>query len=147
MLDEKDEEIMGELKKDSRSSTADISRRTGIPRVTVHERIRRMREKGIIRKFTVLTDYKKLGLNTTAFILISYDPHSKFTQRQVAEKISRMSYVYEVHILAGDWDMLLKVRGKTLEDIGKIVIDRLREIEGVDKTITMACFETAKDEP
>lgn len=147
MLDEKDGEIMGELRKDSRSSTADVSRRTGIPRVTVHERIRRMKEKGVIRRFTVLPDYKKLGLNTTAFVLVSYDPHSKFTQRQLADKIARMDYVYEAHILAGDWDMLLKVRGKTLEDIGKIVIDRLREMEGIEKTITMACFESVKDEP
>ncbi len=147
MLDEKDERILEELRKSGRDSTADISRRTGIPRVTVHERIRRMQEKGVIRKFTVLPDYKKLGLNTTAFILLSYDPHSKLTQRQLAEKIAKMARVYEVHILAGDWDLLLKVRGKSIEEIGSIVIDRLREFDGVQKTVTIACFETTKDEP
>jgi len=93
MLDEKDEKILDELKKGSRDSTADISRRTGIPRVTVHERIRRMLAKGIIRRFTVLPDYKKLGLNTTAFVLVSYDPHAKMTQRELAEKISKMPAV------------------------------------------------------
>jgi len=50
MLDEKDETILEELRKSGRDSTADISRRTGIPRVTVHERIKRMQEKGIIKK-------------------------------------------------------------------------------------------------
>jgi len=43
--------------------------------------------------------------------------------------------------------MLLKVRGESIENIGKIVIDRLRETEGVEKTVTIACFDTAKDEP
>jgi Lrp/AsnC family transcriptional regulator, leucine-responsive regulatory protein len=147
MLDEKDTLIMEELKKDGRSSTADIARRAGIPRVTVHERIRRMKEKGLIRRFTVLPDYKKLGLNTTAFILVTYDAHARVSQRQLADKIAKMANIYEVHILAGDWDLLLKVRGGSIEEIGKVVIDRLREFEGVGRTLTIACFETAKDEP
>lgn len=147
MVDEKDELILRELGRNSRASTARISRKTGIPRVTVHERIRRMVKKGTIRRFTVMPDYKLLGLNTTAFILVSYDPHSKLTQRQLAEKISKIHNIYEVHILAGDWDMLLKVRAKSIEEIGKLVVDRLRETEGIGNTVTIACFETAKEEP
>ncbi len=147
MLDEKDEKILEELKKNGRDSTADISRRTGIPRVTVHERIRRMQGKGVIRRFTVLPDYKKLGLPTTAFILVSYDPHSKVTQRELAEKIAKLGHVYEAHILAGDWDMLLKVRGESIEGIGKLVVDKLRGFEGIGRTLTIACFDTTKDEP
>jgi DNA-binding Lrp family transcriptional regulator len=147
MLDEKDELILEELRKDGRSSTARISRKTHIPRVTVHERIKKMRERGVIRKFTVIPDYKKLGLNTTAFILVFYDPHSNSTQRQLAERIAKIPNIYEVHILAGDWDMLLKVRASSIEDIGKMVVDKLREMDGVEKTLTIACFETAKDEP
>jgi Lrp/AsnC family transcriptional regulator, leucine-responsive regulatory protein len=147
MLDDKDRELLAELKKDGRSSTARIARRTGIPRVTVHERIRRMRERGVIRRFSALPDYGKLGFGTTAFILLSYDGRSKLSQRGTAERIAKLPNVHEVHILAGDWDMLLKVRGSAIEDIGKLVIDRLRGIDGVGRTVTIACFETVKEEP
>ncbi|MFH1448693.1 MAG: Lrp/AsnC family transcriptional regulator [Candidatus Micrarchaeota archaeon] len=147
MYDEKNRLILRELKRNSRDSTAHISRRTHIPRVTVHERIRRMKEKGVIKRFTVMPDYRLIGLSTTAFVLVSYDPHSKPTQRQLAEKIAKIPNIYEVHILAGEWDMLLKVRAKSIEHVGKLVVDRLRETEGIGKTVTIPCFETIKEEP
>ncbi|MDO8553347.1 MAG: Lrp/AsnC family transcriptional regulator [Candidatus Micrarchaeota archaeon] len=145
MIDEKDELILNELKINGRESTVDISKKTGIPRVTVHERIKKMQEKGIIKKFTVMPDYKKLGQETTAFVLIAYAPKN-LLQRQVAEKIGKLHNVYEIYLIAGEWDMIAKVRGKNLEDIGKLVLDKIRSIEGVEKTFTMASFETIKDE-
>ena len=145
MIDEKDELILEELRKNARLSTVDIAKKTGIPRVTVHERIKRLTEKGIIKKFTVVTDYKKLGNETTAFVLISYSPN-KLLQREVAEKIAKISNVYEIHLIAGEWDMIAKVRGKNLEAIGRLVLEKMRSIEGVAKTFTMGCFETVREE-
>ena len=146
MLDEKDELILEELKKDARMSTVDIARKTGLPRVTVHERIRKLKEKGVIKHFTTLLDYGKIGTSTTAFVLVSYDPHQQVTQRKLAEKLAKLDGVYEVHILAGEWDLLLKVRGDSVEGIGRLVVDRLREIEGIGRTVTLTCFSTVKEE-
>ncbi|MBS3067885.1 Lrp/AsnC family transcriptional regulator [Candidatus Micrarchaeota archaeon] len=145
MQDEKDTLILEELKRNSRASTVDISRKTGIPRVTVHERIKKLVDKEIIKKFTVIPDYKKLGNETSAFVLISYLPN-KLIQKEVAEKIAKVPDVYEIHLIAGEWDMIAKVRGKNLEEIGKLVLERIRKIEGVAKTFTLACFETIKEE-
>src|SRR3989338_2235185 len=145
MQDEKDTLILEELKRNSRASTVDISRKTGIPRVTVHERIKKLVDKEIIKKFTVIPDYKKLGNETSAFVVISYLPN-KLIQKEVAEKIAKVPDVYEIHLIAGEWDMIAKVRGKNLEEIGKLVLERIRKIEGVAKTFTLACFETIKEE-
>ena len=146
MLDEKDELILEELRKDSRMSTANIARKTGLPRVTVHERIRKLRERGVIRRFTALLDYSKIGRPATAFVLVSYDPHQQITQRKLAERLAKLDGVYEVHILAGDWDLLLKVRSDSVEGIGKLVVDRLREIGGIGRTVTLTCFSSVKEE-
>jgi Lrp/AsnC family leucine-responsive transcriptional regulator len=146
MLDEKDELIVDELKKDARMSTVDIARKTGLPRVTVHERIKRLKERGVIKHFTVVLDNSKIGRPTTAFVLVAYDPHQDITQRKLAERLAKLDGVYEVHILAGDWDLLLKVRGDSVEGIGKLVVDRLREIGGVGRTVTLACFSSVKEE-
>ena len=146
MLDEKDELILEELRKDARMSTVDIARKTGLPRVTIHERIRKLKEKGVIKRFTVMLDHSKTGRPTTAFVLVSYDPHQEVTQRKLAEKLAKLEEVYEVHILAGEWDLLLKVRGESVEGIGKLVVDKLREIGGIDKTVTLTCFSSVKEE-
>jgi DNA-binding Lrp family transcriptional regulator len=146
MVDEKDELILAELRKDSRMSTVDIARKTGLPRVTVHERIRKLKEKGVIKRFTIMLDHSKVGKPTTAFVLVSYDPHQQITQRKLAERLAKLDEVYEVHILAGEWDLLLKVRGESIEGIGRLVVDKLREIGGIGKTLTVTCFSTVKEE-
>ncbi|AFK22000.1 Lrp/AsnC family transcriptional regulator [Pyrococcus sp. ST04] len=146
ILDRVDRRLLEELKNNARENIAALSKKLGIPRTTVHYRIKRLVEEGIIEKFTIKPNYKKLNLGTTAFILIRYDPDSGLTQREVAEQIAKIPGVYEVHIIAGEWDLLLKVRASNAEEIGKIVIDRLREIKGVGQTVTMVSFVTVKEE-
>jgi DNA-binding Lrp family transcriptional regulator len=53
--------------------------------------------------------------------------------------------VQEVHIITGDWDILIKVRERDVDTIGKFVIDRLRAVKGVEKTLTCVVFETEKE--
>ncbi|MFA4647704.1 Lrp/AsnC family transcriptional regulator [Pyrococcus kukulkanii] len=146
ILDKIDKRLLEELKNNSRENIATLSKKLGIPRTTVHYRIKRLVEEGVIDKFTIKPNYKKLNLGTTAFILIRYDPDSGLTQREVAEQIAKIPGVYEVHIIAGEWDLLLKVRASNAEEIGKIVIDKLREIKGVGQTVTMVSFVTVKEE-
>lgn len=146
MIDEKDEMIIAELKKNARDSTKDIAARINIPRVTVHDRIQKMKQQRIIKSFNVTIDYKKIGYGTEVFIFISFAPTPNVSQRELAQRIAQLPGVHEVHIISGEYDLLLKVRGKTLEDIGTLVVDRLRQLKGVDRTLTFACFETVKEE-
>ena len=146
MLDKKDQVILTELKKNSRNSTKTIASNVKVPRVTVHDRIQKMQEKGIIKSFTTIVDYEKLGLSTKVFIFVSFMHDTNVSQRELAKRISKIPGVYEVHIISGEYDLLLKIRGKSLEEIGKLVIDKLRELKGVGRTLTCACFETVKEE-
>ena len=95
MIDKKNQKIIEELKKNSRNSTKNISRNTGIPRVTVHDRIQKMKKNGIIKKFTVNIDYKKTGLPTEVFIFISFQQNVDVSQRELAKRISRILKIYE----------------------------------------------------
>jgi Lrp/AsnC family leucine-responsive transcriptional regulator len=146
MIDTKDEMIITELKKNARNSTKNIATTINMPRVTVHDRIQKMIQQGIIKSFNVSIDYKKIGFATEVFIFISFLPNLDISQRELAKRIAQLPGVYEVHIISGEYDLLLKVRGKTLEDIGTLVIDKLRQLKGVGRTFTFACFETIKEE-
>jgi len=145
MLDEKDNAILDELIKDSRKTTKATAKELGIPRATVHDRIVKMEQKKLIRRFTAVPDYSQLGIGVTAFILVQFSPQEGMSQRETAEEISELRGIYEVHMISGEYDMLLKVRGSSMEEIGKLVIDRLREIKGVARTLTCACFTTVKE--
>ena len=146
MIDEKDEMIIRELKKNSRMTATDISKKTNIPRVTVHDRIQKMIKSNVIESFTILPNYNKIGLQCKVFIFVSFKPESEISQKELAKRISKIKGVYEVHIISGEYDLLLKVRGKSLGEIGKLVVEKLREIKGVGRTLTFACFDTIKEE-
>ncbi len=146
MLDEKDLAILGILKKDSRRSTKAIALELEIPRATVHERIKRMAEREVIRGFTIKLDHVKMGRPITAFILISFLPEPTISQRNLAQDIASMEGVQEVHLISGEYDILAKVRGSSMESIGSLVIDRIRMLPGVGRTLTCSSFAAVKDE-
>lgn len=145
MLDEKDSAILDELMKDSRKTTKAIARELDIPRATVHDRIVKMEQKGVIKRYTAVPDYVQLGLGVSAFILVQFEPEKGISQRETAEDIGSLPGIFEVHMISGEYDMLLKVRGASMEDIGRLVIDRLREVKGVARTLTCAVFTTVKE--
>ena len=146
LYDEKDVRILEALKKDGRKPTSKWSKELGIPRVTIHQRINKMIANGIIKKFTVRPDYGKLKKPVTAFILISFESNPQVSQRELASKIALMNGVEEVFIISGEWDLILKVRAASAEDIGSIIVDKLRTFEGVGKTTTCISFSSIKEE-
>ncbi len=145
MLDEKDSSILEELMRDSRKTTKAIARELGIPRATVHDRIEKMEQKLIIKKYTAVPDYSQLGQGVIAFVLVQFESERGLSQRDTADDIALIPGIFEVHMISGEYDMLLKVRGSSMEEIGKLVIDRLREVKGVARTLTCACFTTVKE--
>lgn len=144
-MDEKDSAILEELMKDSRKTTKAVARELDMPRATVHDRIVKMEQKKVILRYTAIPDFALLGLGVTAFILVQFGPEKGLSQRDTAEDIAMLPGIFEVHMISGEYDMLLKVRGSSMEEIGKLVIDRLRDVKGVARTLTCACFTTVKE--
>ena len=145
MLDDKDRKILWQLVGDGRKSVVEISDELDLPRATVQERIRKLKEKGVIKKFTVLLDYAKIGKEVTAFILVSFSGESNLSQRSLANEIAKIPEVYEVSLISGEWDIILKVRAGSVGEIGTLVIDKLRMMRGIQKTQTCVSFQTIKD--
>lgn len=144
-VDDKDKLILQQLRDDARMPTKRIATNLDIPRVTVHTRIEKMKDDGVILGFTVLTNYNKIGLPVTAFVFANFSADANLTQQQLANRIAELPNVYEVHLISGEWDILIKLRGESLEKIGKIVLDQIRPIKGVAKTITCPAFSTIKN--
>lgn len=149
-LDDKDLAILAYVQKDCKLTAREIARKIDSPITTVFAKIKRMEELGIIKEYKAILDPSKLNCSTTAFILasVSYGVKNKdmqISQRDIAREIAKFSEVQEVHIITGDWDLLIKLKGKNVDAVGKIVIDKLRFVKGIEKTLTCMVFETCKE--
>jgi len=129
MLDKKDTLILKELQKKSDQPISKLSSVLNIPRTTILARKKKLEQLGVIKSYTVQPDYAKLGYPVTVFLLVSFesgqhnsDGKKEVTQRVLAERIASLDYVYEVHIITGEYDILVKIRGKSLEEIGHVII-------------------------
>jgi Lrp/AsnC family transcriptional regulator, leucine-responsive regulatory protein len=148
-LDEKDLAILVLVQENSKLTANQISKKIGAPITTVFAKTKRMEELGIIKQYRAILSPEKLNLGTAAFILASVSYRTKddtpITQREVAEEIAHFPEVQEVHIITGDWDLLMKLRAENVEAVGKFVVDKLRHIKGLEKTLTCMVFETVKE--
>jgi len=109
-LDETDRKILIELQRDASRSLEEIARAVGSSKTPVWNRIRKLREAGIIGQQTVLLDAEKLGFEATFFVLIRTSEHEAEWQRRFLAALRARPEVMEAHRLAGDIDYILKVR-------------------------------------
>ena len=141
----KDGKILQELRLDSSRPVSEIASDLQIPRTTVQERIRKMVQSGVIRRFTIQSDYTKLGKPVTAFILVSFLAGTGVSQKEAAQKISEIPDVCEVHVISGEWDIIAKARGESIQSIGELVLDKIRNVKGVERTLTCTSFAAIKE--
>jgi len=149
-LDGKDVKILKLLQKNCKMTAREIAKKIGSPITTVYAKIKRMEQLGIIKQYKAILDSKKLDKGTTAFILVSfaYRPGGRekpLSQRDVAKQIAAFPEVQEVHIITGGWDILIKVRADHVDTLGKLVMDKLRMVEGVENTLSCIVYETVKE--
>ena len=108
--DEMDRKILIELQRDADRSLDDIAKAVGSSKTPVWNRIRKMREAGVIKQQTVLLDAEALGFDATFFVLIRTSEHEAEWQAKFLRALQARPEVQEAHRLAGDIDYILKVR-------------------------------------
>jgi len=149
-LDNKDLVILRLLQENCKLSTRELASKVGSPVTTVYAKMRRMEDLGLIKGYKAVLDGDKLGVGTTAFILTSVayrqtDRETLLSQREIAKEASKFAEVQEVHIITGDWDLLIKVKAEDVGAVGRFVIDKLRTIKGIEKTLTCVVFDTVRE--
>lgn len=109
-IDETDRKILGALQEDAGQSLDEIARKVGSSKTPVWNRIRKMRDAGIIGAQTVLLDAEALGFEACFFVLIRTSEHEAEWQAAFLKALQDRPEVQEAHRLAGDIDYILKVR-------------------------------------
>ena len=137
-MDEKDIKIIKILKENSRASIRNIAKSTEIRPSTVHNRIKKFKDEGIIEKFTIDTNDDKVGEGFVVFMLISGTP-----EKYLDNRFKNNSNIKEIYGITGEYDLLIKAKFKDMMEFNRFLIDfREKYHKSINKTITMV--QTAK---
>lgn len=109
-IDDLDRKILGELQVDASRSLDEIAKSVGSSKTPVWNRIKKLREGGVIRNQTVNLDPEALGFEACFFVLIRTSEHEAAWQEAFLRALQERPEVQEAHRLAGDIDYILKVR-------------------------------------
>jgi Lrp/AsnC family transcriptional regulator for asnA, asnC and gidA len=137
-LDDIDHQILDMLIENTRVPFTDIAKSLSISAGTIHVRVKKMEDAGIIKGSSLNLDYKKLGYSFIAYvgIFLQNTSQTKF----VLERINDIPFVTVAHITTGKFNIFCKIRAKNTEH-AKDIIFMLDDIEGVYRTETMISLE------
>ena len=137
-LDEVDHQILDMLIDNARTPFTDIAKKLLVSAGTIHVRVKKMEEEGIIKGSTLTLNYEKMGYAFIAHIGI-YLERTSMT-KDVIENLRGISNVTVAYVTAGKFNIFCKIRAKNTED-AKNIIFQIDDIDGVNRTETMISLE------
>jgi Lrp/AsnC family leucine-responsive transcriptional regulator len=143
-MDDIDREILKKLRQGATTPKAEIARLIGIAASAISERIRRLEESGIIRRYETRLDARSLGYSTLAYISI--------TERKPTEGLdtgtllAEVTGVEEVHKIAGQDCFLVKIRARDTEVLGEVLDNEINPIPTIASTATTIVLRTVKED-
>lgn len=141
--DDLDRKIIAILKEDSSKSISEIASKLNSSRVTITNRIQKLKDERIILKYTCLVNERRLGFDFTVFILLALDRSGYVWNISAEELMKRQEEldILEIHHITGDFDVLIKMRTKNIQFL-EHNLHELYNIKGVQKTNTIVCFSS-----
>lgn len=127
-MDEIDLAILKHLCKNSRMHSTEIATDLNLATSTVHKRIEKMRDTGVIKEFTVKVDTTEVGLNVTTFIGVNIEQSKRIN---ILNRLKSIDDVLEIHELLEPYDMLLKVRTFDIHSLKENVLQVIGNMDGI----------------
>jgi Lrp/AsnC family leucine-responsive transcriptional regulator len=134
VLDRRDLDIVAALQEDARATYAEVARRVGLSASSVHQRVRRLEEAGVIQGYRAIVHAESLGLFVTA--LVSVSPLDPKQPDDLPDRVAEFGEIEDCFSVAGAENYVLKVRTATTADLEDL-LRRLREKAGVQTRTTV----------
>ena len=144
-LDETDISILQELQNDSSLSLQELSKRLNLPSSTIHYRLKRLEEQKFIEGFYVKINPEKFQLDYLTVILVRAVYKSKYYET-IGERLKKIPGIWAVYFILGEWDFVILSRS-TDRNSYLDILDKLMEIEGVERTSSQVVVKVIKEDP
>lgn len=140
-IDATDRKILAELQRDAGQSLDEIAKQVGSSKTPVWNRIRKLREAGVVGNQTMILDAEALGFEACFFVLIRTSEHEAEWQAKFLKALRERPEVQEAHRLAGDIDYILKVRVKNARAYDKFYQALISEVRVHNVTALLSMEE------
>jgi Lrp/AsnC family leucine-responsive transcriptional regulator len=141
-VDSIDRALLVELQRDALTPYAKLGEVVGLSAGATHERVRKLRERGVIRRTTIEVDPAAVGCGVLAYVMVE----STSWMGDSAERFADVPEIEEAHVIAGSASVLVKVRTASTGQL-QDVLRRLYEIDGVSGTQATVVLETFFERP
>jgi len=145
LLDDLDVQILRELAENCRSPINYIAKKLGQPKSTIHYRIRRLEDAGIIQGCTLRVDEKRLGWMYSLVTMV-YARYGRDSLKQLGEALAGLPEVWAAYKVLGEPDFLVLSKHRSPEDVQEF-LERLTSLDGVERVASTLILEPVKEDP
>lgn len=145
-LDTIDLKLLNLLQEDCKMTNKQLSLKLDLSATAVYERVRKLERNGIIEKYTVLLNGKLLGKELLVFTHVKLVRHSKENIANFEKQISQINEVHECHHISGDYDYILKMSFKGMDDYRNFMFNKLTAIPSIGSTHSIFVINEVKNE-
>ena len=138
-LDEVDLKILEVLMKDAKKPYTEVAKKAYVSGGTVHVRMRKLEEAGIVEGTTLKVDYSKLGYDITAFIGIFLEKSALY--EQVIEELRKVNEITSIHYTTGNYSIFCRMHCRDTRHLKETLHDKIQMVEGIERTDTIISLE------
>lgn len=142
-IDKIDLKILEILMLDAKKPFTEVAKKVFVSQGTVHVRMNKMLEAGIVEKTTLKINYSKLGFDITAFIGIYLEKSALYDK--VLAKLKLIPEVTNIHYTTGNYSMFVKIHCRDTNHLKEVLHDKMQQVEGIERTETMISLEESLD--
>jgi len=143
-LDDVDRRIIEVLRGDGRMSVSALAQQVNVARATAYQRLNRMTDAGVIRRFTIDVDPKRVGLPIAALVMIQVDQHA---WREIADKLRRLPGVDWLAFSTGSFDFVALVRAADVDHLRDVVLRGFQALPEIRSTQTLFLLDEPEPAP
>ncbi len=133
-LDQTDKKLLHLLQTDSKKTTKELSSKLNLSVTAVYERIKKLEREGIINKYVVLLNKKQIDKGFVVFCHIKLIQHTKEFLTKFESQVIKLSEVLECHHVSGDYDYILKIVVKDMEEYREFLVTKLTTLDHIGST-------------
>lgn len=142
-LDNVDFKILELLMQDAKRPYTKVAKKVNVSQGTVHVRMAKMEEAGIIDKTSLRINYANLGYDITAFIGIYLEKSALY--EKVLAKLKDIPEIVNIHYTTGNYSMFVKIHCRDTNHLKEVLHDKMQQVEGIERTETMISLEESLD--
>ena len=144
-IDEVDRQILSILMTDAKTPFTDIAKSIHVSGGTVHVRMRKMEQLGIVTGASLTIDYTKLGYDISAFLGIYLDKSSLYDE--VADELKKIPEIVEAHYTTGLYSIFAKIICRDTSHLKEVLHDKIQKIGGIQRTETFITLQESINRP